>query len=162
MNRSEFNGLVEEAIERTRNVLIRKGAEYAGDVNVFHNFDAGTGISLHNTNVAVAWEYACKHLQSIKDLIKYVEDNGTTNANVALVNEKFGDAINYLLLMEGMFKKMIAEQEVGLANVQTTTDEEKLPHSGTYEEKFNRGTPSIFTSRSTGNPTYASSKSRSY
>jgi len=112
MNQSNFNEHVEECFERSRKVLVQKRAEYSKDKDVFHNFNNAIGISLHDTNVAVAWEYCVKHLQSIKDIIEAVE---TTALNLTVskdvLSEKFGDAINYFLLIEGMLKEIIDNQK---------------------------------------------------
>jgi hypothetical protein len=107
MNRQEFNEHVKQVFDRTEKVLVKKGAEYSTNENVFHNFDAGTGISLHKTNTAVAWEYCSKHLQSIKDIIQEIEDGNLSRLKAEIIDEKFGDAINYFILIEGMLKQKI-------------------------------------------------------
>jgi hypothetical protein len=97
MNRIEFNQLVDKRKELIESVLQKKGAEYSGDANVFHNFEEGAKMSFHSNREMVAWEYMTKHLQSIKDMI-------STNKPYSeqMIREKFGDAINYLILMEAM------------------------------------------------------------
>ena len=52
---------------------------------------------IHDKPEMVAWEFATKHFQSIKDII-----SGKVPASQAAIDEKFGDAIVYLLLMKGM------------------------------------------------------------
>ena len=81
----------------------KKNSEYSSTVDVFSNFNkASTGLSFHNKKEMVAWEYLTKHLQSIKDIIssdKYVSEE--------VLNEKFNDAITYLLLIKAMmYEKM--------------------------------------------------------
>lgn len=108
MNREKFNLHVEEVIDRTKKILLKKGEEYAKTEDVFHNFNKATGISLQNTNVAVGWEFCVKHLQSIKDIITDIEETGNIEKlNFNLIDEKFGDAINYFILLEGMIKEKI-------------------------------------------------------
>jgi len=97
MNRKEFNQLVDKRKELIESVLQKKGAEYSGDANVFHNFEEGTKISFHSKREMVAWEYMTKHLQSIRDMIS---DDKAYSEHI--IREKFGDAINYLILMEAM------------------------------------------------------------
>jgi hypothetical protein len=97
MKRTEFNKLVDKRKELIESVLQKKGAEYADDVNVFHNFEEGAKMSFHNNREMVAWEYMIKHLQSIKDMIS---NNKPYSEHI--IREKFGDAINYLILMEAM------------------------------------------------------------
>jgi hypothetical protein len=113
MDRKVFNSHVEEVFDRSRKVMVKKGAEYSGDAEVFHNFNNSIGISLHNTNVGVAWEYLTKHLQSVKDMIEAIEKNGDLGKlNQYLLDEKFGDVINYFLLIEAMIKEKIQNNEL--------------------------------------------------
>jgi hypothetical protein len=112
MNRTDFNKHVEEVFDRSRNVMVKKGAEYSGDVEVFHNFNDSVGISIHKTNVAVAWEYLTKHLQSVKDMVTAIEVDGSLGKlNQNMLDEKFGDIINYFLLIEGMVKERLQNKE---------------------------------------------------
>ncbi len=113
MNRIDFNAHVEQVFDRSRNVMVKKGAEYSGDAEVFHNFNNSVGISLHKSNVAVAWEYLTKHLQSVKDMILAIETNGDLGKiNQNMLDEKFGDVVNYFLLIEGMVKEKIQNKEI--------------------------------------------------
>lgn len=110
MNRKDFNAHVEQCFERSRNVMVKKGAEYSGDEEVFHNFNNSVGISLHSTNVAVCWEFLVKHLQSVKDMVTSFEAGyGLGKIDQHLLDEKFGDIHNYLLLMEGMIKEHLTK-----------------------------------------------------
>jgi hypothetical protein len=114
MNRTEFNKVVEAVFDRTRIVLVKKGDEYSSVTDVFHNFNNSTGISLHDTNTAVAWEFLVKHLQSIKDIITKIETTALLPEKIYsehLIDEKFGDAINYLILIEGMLKEKLENPE---------------------------------------------------
>lgn len=97
MNKIEFNKLVDERIKLIQSVLQKKGAEYANDKDVFHNFEEGTKMSFHDTREMVAWEYMMKHMISIKDMIASKQVYSEH-----IIREKFGDAINYLILMEAM------------------------------------------------------------
>lgn len=97
MNKIEFNKLVDERIKLIQSVLQKKGAEYANDKDVFHNFEEGTKMSFHDTREMVAWEYMMKHMISIKDMI-----SSKQTYSEHTIREKFGDAINYLILMEAM------------------------------------------------------------
>lgn len=110
MNSEEFNQHVQKVFDRTSKVLLKKTDEYATNDNVFHVFDNATGLSLHNVNTSVAWEMAIKHLQSIKDILRNVEYKNFEKLNEALIDEKFGDFINYLILIEGMLKQKINNQ----------------------------------------------------
>jgi len=101
MTREEFSKRVEKRIDLVRQTLLTKHKEYAKDDNVFRNFDeAAGGLSLHSTSAEVLWSYMTKHLVSIKDI---VSDN--VPVDNAIVSEKIGDVINYLILLEAMLNE---------------------------------------------------------
>lgn len=101
MTREEFSKRVEKRIDLVRQTLLTKHKEYAKDDNVFRNFDeAAGGLSLHSTSAEVLWSYMTKHLVSIKDI---VSDN--VPVDNAVVSEKIGDVINYLILLEAMLNE---------------------------------------------------------
>jgi hypothetical protein len=107
MERQEFVKIAEETMSQINQTIATKGKEYStGDA--FSNFkDASGGLSFHDKPEMVAWEFATKHFQSIKDII-----SGKVPASQATIDEKFGDAIVYLLLMKGMLtEKQMPEQK---------------------------------------------------
>jgi hypothetical protein len=111
MTLSEFKeSVVEPRIELIREVLVKKGTEYGADKSTFHTFEQASELSYHKSPQGVAWEFMCKHLQSIRDMISDKEFDDRLPSK-EMVKEKFGDAINYLILMEGMFKEDIEESE---------------------------------------------------
>lgn len=107
MNRERFNKIVDNRCDQIKSTLIKKGAEYSTNENVFHNFDDSVGISFCPTPEMVAWEYMTKHLQSIRDLVESTKHGYAGYPTEAMINEKIGDAVNYLILIEGMFKQRI-------------------------------------------------------
>lgn len=117
MNKIEFNKQVDERIKLIQSVLQKKGAEYANDKDVFHNFEEGTKMSFHDKREMVAWEYMMKHIISIKDMI------ASKNAySENTIREKFGDAINYLILMEVMMLESNGIQQRFCDAVKETTE----------------------------------------
>lgn len=106
MNRDLFNEIVANRISLIDSVLMSKGKEYANNDEVFHNFKNAVGISFTNSPEKVAWEMMVKHLQSIKDIIEHVSIDGANGYPTDhMIEEKIGDAINYLILIEGMLKE---------------------------------------------------------
>lgn len=94
---------VREVINRIEKLLIVKNQEYSYSDDVFHNFNKGLNISLHNTNSAYLWELATKHLQSVKDIVKSIENHDDLSRfTPEMVNEKCGDIITYFILLEKM------------------------------------------------------------
>jgi hypothetical protein len=102
MKIKDFKDLLEKRFEKTRETYSRKMNEYATDLDVFQSFKKGVGFSFHDTPEGVAWEYACKHFESIKNIISKCPDEVPTDE---LLDEKIGDAINYLIIIEGLIKE---------------------------------------------------------
>jgi hypothetical protein len=112
MTRTEFNKIVEKRIELINSVLASKGKEYSGNSEAFHNFKASTGLSFHTCPEKIAWEFAVKHFQSIKDMLEHVNVDGANGfPTIPYIEEKIGDAINYLILIEGMLKERVIHYE---------------------------------------------------
>ena len=110
MNKQDFNSIVLKRCDLIQDVLFTKNKEYANDIEAFHNFKSACGLSFHNSQEKVAWEFMVKHLQSIKDIIEHVSIDGANGyPKESLVEEKIGDAINYLILIEGMLKERIKQ-----------------------------------------------------
>ena len=102
MTYKEFQSLLEKRFDKTRETYSKKMNEYATDLDVFLSFKKGVGFSFHDTPEGVAWEYACKHFESIKTIISKCPHEVPTNE---LLDEKIGDAINYLIILEGLIKE---------------------------------------------------------
>lgn len=114
MTKLEFRDqVVEPRIEKIRDVLSKKAAEYSPSADAFHNFEVSVGMSFHKCREKAAWEMMVKHLTSIKDLLDMCEiKDFSSNVTPALIEEKFGDAINYFILMEGMVKETLSFSEL--------------------------------------------------
>lgn len=108
MRKEDFNILLKERINDIEHKLIVKRDEYATAEDVFSAFKKAKGISFHDCPEKLAWEYMTKHMQSIKDMIQHVSTDGYNGyPEKELLREKFGDAINYLLLIELMMVERI-------------------------------------------------------
>ena len=90
-----FKKVLEETLQSTQHVMGVKAMEYVRNNNAMHNFDVGarkTGVIREK----VLYGFALKHHISIDDMRNDIE-KGILPTKEA-VNEKFGDAINYLIL----------------------------------------------------------------
>lgn len=95
-----FNEVLERRLELTKEVLASKGKEYSGGGdNRFHNFDRAAQM-LGTTPEKALLGMLAKHFISFFDLMEKPEE-----ATDSLIDEKIGDAINYLILAEGMLKR---------------------------------------------------------
>jgi hypothetical protein len=105
MTRKQFvEDVVQRRVQLIKDVLQSKNEEYAGQEDVFKAFTESLPLSFHDTKQAVAWEFMVKHLQSIKMIIEARSKSGKI-PDEKVLEEKIGDAINYLILIEGMFKE---------------------------------------------------------
>lgn len=105
MNMINFEDCIENRIHYIRGVLSTKAKEYATDTNRFHNFDAAARI-LNCTPERALQGIAVKHAVSVLDLIEWADSN-TDLLTEAIVNEKIGNTINYLILLEGLLLRRI-------------------------------------------------------
>lgn len=99
MKTEQFNKIIEDALELSRQVLIKKSAEYANDENKLHNFDKAARITGKSREECL-WGMALKHLVSVTDIIDDMSKDASYIPSRDLVMEKFGDLRNYLLLLE--------------------------------------------------------------
>lgn len=106
MNLQEFQEVLEKRLERTVAVLGAKNAEYARGDDKLHNFKRGSA-RLKEIPERYLMELNEKHLCSIMDMIDDL-DRGQC-ANMAVWEEKIGDAINYLILLEALIVERIHE-----------------------------------------------------
>ena len=105
MKTDDFNKQVSKRLGLITSILLKKGDEYASTIDRLHSFKEGCNLSFHNIPEKFGWELNCKHLQSIKDMLNKIELGQLPSED--LVEEKFGDAINYLILLEAMIKERI-------------------------------------------------------
>lgn len=104
MTAEEFNKILERRLCRVRETLIAKAAEYASDDRL-HNFRAGLGgVETSETPAQVLWGYLRKHLQSLYDMV-----DGLRAPTPAAIDEKIGDAVVYLCLLEALFLEPLSE-----------------------------------------------------
>ena len=102
---ADFDKLVKERCEKIVHTLSVKGKEYRRNDNPFHNFDRVAERRGIKPADALYGMYM-KHEQSINDIIDDIKRDGTL-PSVEVLEEKIGDAINYLILLEGIIKRDI-------------------------------------------------------
>jgi hypothetical protein len=102
MNTETFDKIVEERLTKIKDILLIKSKEYAVNDDRLYNFRRASIINKETPEQAL-WGMFTKHLVSVIDLVE-----GSTQVTEYLVNEKIGDAINYLILLEAIFKDKLA------------------------------------------------------
>ncbi len=129
MTRKQFvQDVVQRRVQLIQDVLDAKNSEYADQDGVFKAFTESLPLSFHDTKQAVAWEFMVKHLQSIKMIIEAKSKTGKI-PDEKMLEEKIGDAINYLILIEGMFKEDMAPAKLADARVKYTYIDINNPNS---------------------------------
>lgn len=100
MTDQQFNIIINNRISSINTILKRKGEEYSTNDDRLHNFKVAARIN-NSTPEKALWGMATKHLISIIDLIN--GKNHTQN----IIDEKIGDMINYLILLEAILKEKL-------------------------------------------------------
>jgi len=102
MTNEAFVALLESRIGKMREVLDAKRAEYATARDQLHNFKVAGAMQQRTPAQALVGMWA-KHLVSILDLVE--ADAAGQKAPAKVLDEKIGDAINYLVLLEATLKE---------------------------------------------------------
>lgn len=101
-----FNEVVEERINKIRQVLVKKEEEYAKGNDRFHNFNVAAR-TLNCSPERALLGMMMKHVVSVLDIIETIDDLSQPPLQIYLIDEKIGDNINYLILLEGMLLKRL-------------------------------------------------------
>jgi hypothetical protein len=109
MKQDKFDEIVKQTLNQASEVLLVKAKEYVRNDNPMHNFDEGArkkGIIREK----VIDGFALKHEISIDDIVNDIESGKLPSYD--MVNEKFGDAINYLILKKASILDRMDNKEL--------------------------------------------------
>lgn len=98
MTTPDFNKVVEDQLDRIRNVLVKKAAEYNLDDDRLSVFKHAAALSEETPEQAL-YGFMLKHVISVTDLI-----NSKGTYSEELWNEKITDICNYLILLQGLLR----------------------------------------------------------
>ena len=101
MTEKEFQDVLTTRLTKIEETLSSKAEEYATDNDKLHNFNVGARLT-GQTREKVLWGFAIKHYISFLDILDSL-DKGKLPTE-AIVDEKIGDLINYLVLVEASLK----------------------------------------------------------
>jgi len=107
----DINQIVSERVEKIQSIL-RKAEEYATDGDRYHNFNVA-GRILDVTPERALVGMLMKHIVSVLDLVDWIED-APDKLSSGIIDEKIGDTINYLILLEGMLKNRVVKLKPGI------------------------------------------------
>ena len=105
VSKEEFERFFEERVQKCREVLIEKAKEYANDEDRMKNFNTA-GRMLNLKPYQVAFLYMMKHFESIYEIV--IEDK---YVSPKVWDEKIGNLINYLFLIDAMKRKEMEEDQ---------------------------------------------------
>lgn len=99
MTSKEFDTILTRRLSATRAVLASKAKEYAGPEDRLHNFKHAAAM-LRTTPAKALAGMMSKHLVSVLDIVS--ADAAGRSPTRATLDEKIGDAVNYLILLEAV------------------------------------------------------------
>lgn len=101
MNTETFNTIVKDRVAKIQATLISKAAEYSNDKDRLHNFKVAARMEEPaDSPESALWGMMRKHLVSVLDIVAATR-NGKYPSS-AMRDEKIGDAVNYLILLEAL------------------------------------------------------------
>ena len=101
MTEKEFQDVLTTRLTKIKETLSSKAEEYATDNYKLHNFNVGARLT-GQTRERVLWGFAIKHYISFLDILDSLDKGKLPTER--LVDEKIGDLINYLVLVEASLK----------------------------------------------------------
>ena len=105
MNNTEFEKILDTRIKAIRETLAGKAKEYASEDRLY-NFKRAAEIDQTTPENALKGMWL-KHVVSVLDLI-----SGKLERSEHMINEKIGDSVNYLILLEAVLKEKLNSQPV--------------------------------------------------
>lgn len=105
MDDAAFDGLVRQRIQKIKDVLASKGKDY-GREDRLHQFKEA-GMRLHCTPERALQGMAVKHDISVATTITDIENGTYDYVTHEYIDEKIGDAINYMILLEALIKERL-------------------------------------------------------
>lgn len=99
MTHKDFEIVLNRRIEKIMNVLAKKAQEYSFSDDRLHNFKRAAAMQATTPEKALIGMLA-KHMVSIMDMVDDIQ-RGKYHG-IPAWDEKIGDAVNYLLLLEGL------------------------------------------------------------
>lgn len=99
MKHEDFKRLLTKRIDKIHGVLGLKAKEYSSDADRMHNFKRAAAMLQVTPEQALIGMFT-KHMVSILDLVDDISKD--RHARQETWEEKIGDAVNYLILLEGL------------------------------------------------------------
>ena len=140
MNRDEFDALVAATVQRTADILVSKGAEYANDTDRLANFKRNA--EKNGQTVLECWQiYWGKHVDSISSYMRRVKDRAVFLALQEVINddqaariENSGEMRQEAINAERFRKRVDAALPRAMMEIECTLSE---PIEGRFDDNIN-------------------------
>lgn len=106
MNHEDFERMLEYRIVKIAKVLKNKSIEYAPGSDRFHNFRVAARMDDETPERSLKGMWK-KHLVAVFDIIDELDYGKYPTEET--IDEKIGDSINYLILLEGLLRDRICK-----------------------------------------------------
>ena len=106
MNSEQFEKILYARMQKMEMMLATKAREYAKEGDRLHNFNQAAKFQ-NITPDQAAWNFLVKHLVSLQDMIM-----GGGAYSQAQWDEKIGDSMNYLVLIEAIVSQRFPRDTV--------------------------------------------------
>jgi len=104
MTPKEFEELFKEITKRNYKTAIAKNQEYATPIDKLHNFKRAANMLQCTPEKALIGMWT-KHIISILDIVNKIDSDKNIVLTKLMLEEKIGDAMIYLALLEGIIKE---------------------------------------------------------
>ncbi len=104
MNPKTFEKLFKEIVIRNNKTALAKNKEYASDSDKLHNFKRAAAMLQCTPEKALIGMWV-KHIISLLDMVDKIESGKYDSVTLKLLEEKIGDAMIYLALLEAIIKE---------------------------------------------------------
>lgn len=100
MSHDDFAKMLDRRVQLTREVLVLKSREYSTADDKLHNFRRAAELDPTRSAAQHCLAFAHKHYVSLHDLVDEFANGDRRKA--AILSEKVGDLVNYLILLEAI------------------------------------------------------------
>ena len=101
-----FKEIIDARLHKIYATLYKKADEYASKRNRFRNFDVAARIA-NITPEQALYGMMLKHMESVFTIVEWTATDEECKITKDLIDEKLGDHINYLILLEGLLLRRI-------------------------------------------------------
>jgi len=104
MSPKKFEKLFKEIVKRNNKTALAKNEEYATVSDKLHNFKRAASMLQCTPEKALVGMWT-KHIISILDIVDKIDSDKNIVLTKLILEEKIGDAMIYLALLEGIIKE---------------------------------------------------------